>query len=78
MAEGFFDSPVREVKNVPISVTHTENKVKITTEGTLVELEQIRNAAGEPIKVGGPAGAWFSRLALSRPHSIQNGCTDTR
>ena len=62
VAEGFFDSPVREVKNVPISVTRTENKVKITTEGTLVELEQIRNSAGEPIKVVGLPAHGFPGL----------------
>ena len=53
IAEGFFEGPVREVRNVPISVTRTDDRVKITTVGTLVELEQIRNAAGEPIKVVG-------------------------
>jgi len=62
VAEGFFDSPVREVKNVPITVTRTENTVKITTEGTVVELEQIRNSAGEPIKVVGLPAHGFPGL----------------
>ena len=62
VAEGFFDSPVREVKNVPITVTRTDNTVKITTEGTFVELEQIKNAAGEPIKVVGLPAKGFPGL----------------
>ena len=62
IAEGFFASPVREVKNVPISVIRTEDKVKITAEGTLVELEQIRNAKGEPIKVVGLPAHGFPGL----------------
>jgi len=53
IAEGFFAGPVREVRNVPISVTRTDERVKITADGTIVEIEQIRNAAGEPIKVVG-------------------------
>ncbi len=53
VAEGFFIAPVRDVRNVPISVKRTKDKVKIETEGTLVELEQIRNADGEPINISG-------------------------
>ena len=51
IAEEFFEAPVRDVRNVPISVVRTDDKVKVTTEGTVVELEQIRNTAGEPIQV---------------------------
>ncbi|MHC4298305.1 MAG: DUF1326 domain-containing protein [Planctomycetota bacterium] len=53
IAEGFFIAPVRDVRNLPISVKQTRDKVKIETEGTLVELEPIRNADGEPIKILG-------------------------
>jgi hypothetical protein len=59
IAEEFFAGPVREVRNVPISVTRTDERVKITADGTLVEIEQIRNAAGEPIKVVGLPAAGF-------------------
>lgn len=59
IAEEFFAGPVREVRNVPISVTRTDERVKITTNGTLVEIEQIRNAAGEAIKVVGLPAAGF-------------------
>ncbi len=62
VAEGFFEAPVRDVRNVPISVKRTKDKVKITTEGTLIELEQIRNADGEPIKVLGLPAHGFPGL----------------
>jgi hypothetical protein len=62
VAEGFFEAPVRDVRNLPISVTRTKDKVKITTEGTLIELEQIRNADGEPIKVLGLPAHGFPGL----------------
>ena len=62
VAEGFFEAPVRDVRNLPISVTRTKDKVKIATEGTLVELEQIRNADGEPIKVSGLPAHGFPYL----------------
>ena len=62
VAEGFFEAPVRDVRNVPISVMRTNDKVKITTEGTLIELEQIRNADGEPIKVLGLPAHGFPGL----------------
>jgi hypothetical protein len=61
-AEGFFKAPVRVVRNQPISVKRTKNKVKIKTEGTLIELEQIRNTAGEPIKVLGLPAHGFPGL----------------
>lgn len=50
-AERFFEGPVIDVRNVPISVVRTDDRIKITTEGTVIELEQVRNAAGDPIKV---------------------------
>ena len=54
--EGFFKAPVRDVWNLPISVTRTEDKVTITAEGTRLEMEQVKNAAGEPIRtIGLPA-----------------------
>jgi hypothetical protein len=62
VAEGFFEAPVRDVRNVSISVKRTKDKVKITTERTLIELEQIRNADGEPIKVFGLPGHGFPGL----------------
>jgi hypothetical protein len=62
VAEGFFKAPVREVRNLPISVKRARNKVTITTEGTLVELEQIRNADGDPIKVLGLPAKGFPGL----------------
>jgi hypothetical protein len=62
VAEGFFEASVRDVRNVPISVMRTNNKVKITAEGTLIELEQIRNAEGEPIKVVGLPARGFPGL----------------
>ena len=40
----------------------TKGKVKITTDGTLIELEQIRNADGEPIKVSGLPAHGFPSL----------------
>jgi hypothetical protein len=61
-AEGFFEAPVSEVRNSPISVMRTKDKVKITTEETLIELEQIRNADGEPIKVLGLPAHGFPGL----------------
>jgi hypothetical protein len=61
-AEGFFEAPVRDVRNLPISVKRTKDKVTITTEGTLIELEQIRNADGEPIKVLGLPAHGFPGL----------------
>ncbi len=62
VAEGFFEAPVRDVRNLPISVKRTKDTVKITAEGTLIELEQIRNAAGAPIKVLGLPVAGFPGL----------------
>ena len=62
VAEGFFEAPVREVRNTHISVERTENTVKISTEGTLIELEQIRNAAGDPIQVVGLPAHGFPGL----------------
>jgi hypothetical protein len=76
-AEGFFEAPVRDVRNLPIAVKRTKGKVKITTEGTLIELEQIRNAERTDQGVRS-AGSWLPWLALSQPYSIQNGCTDPR
>ncbi len=61
-AEGFFKAPIREVKNQPISVERIKDKVKISTEGTLIELEQIHNASGEPIKVLGLPAHGFPGL----------------
>jgi hypothetical protein len=62
IAEGFFEAPVHEVRNVPITVERTRNTVKISTEGTLIELEQIRNAAGEPIRISGLPAHGFPGL----------------
>ena len=62
VAEGFFEAAVRDVRNVPISVTRTREKVKITAEGTLIELEQVRNAEGGPIKVSGLPAKGFPGL----------------
>ena len=62
MAEGFFKAPVRDVRNLPIFVGRTADRVVINAEGTLVELLQIRNAAGEPIKVSGLPAASFSGM----------------
>jgi hypothetical protein len=62
VAEGFFEAPVRDVRNLPISVERTKDKVKITTERTLIELEQIRNADGEPIRVVGLPAHGFPGL----------------
>jgi hypothetical protein len=73
IAEEFFAGPVREVRNVPISVTRTDERVKITADGTLVEIEQIRNAAGEPIKVVGLPAAGFPAppyLAAGEPIKV--------
>jgi hypothetical protein len=61
-AEGFFKAPVREVRNLPISVKRTKDKVTITAEGTLVELEQVKNSNGEPIKVVGLPARGFPGL----------------
>lgn len=61
-AEGFFEAPVREVRNQPISVKRTKDKVKITTERTLIELEQLRNADGGPIKALGLPAHGFPGL----------------
>jgi len=36
--------------------------VKIATEGTLVELEQVRNTRGEPIKISGLPAHGFPGL----------------
>jgi hypothetical protein len=60
--EGFFEAPVRDVRNLPIFVKLTKDKVKITTEGIIIELEQIRNADGEPIKVLGLPAHGFPGL----------------
>ncbi len=62
VAEGFFEAPVRDVRNQPISVKRTKDQVKITTEGTLIELEQVRNADGGPIKVSGLPAHGFPGL----------------
>ncbi len=62
VAEGFFKAPIREVKNQPISVLRTSDKVKISTEETLIELEQIQNANGDPIKVLGLPAHGFPGL----------------
>ena len=62
IAEGFFEAPVLLVRNQPISVVRTDDKLKITTEGTLVELEPIRNPYGEPIKVLGLPAEGFPGL----------------
>jgi TolB-like protein len=62
IAEGFFEAPVHEVRNIPITVERTRNTVKISTEGTLIELEQIRNAAGEPIRISGLPAHGFPGL----------------
>lgn len=62
VAEGFFEAPIREVRNVPISVTRTDSKVKITTDGTVVDLEQVRNADGVPIKISGLPADGFPGL----------------
>jgi hypothetical protein len=43
-------------------VKRTKEKVTITTEGTRIELEQIRNADGEPIKVLGLPAKGFPGL----------------
>jgi len=61
-AEGFFEAPVRDVRNQPITVKRTKDKVTISTEGTLIDLEQIRNADGEPIKVLGLPAKGFPGL----------------
>jgi len=62
VAEGFFVAPVREVRKLPISVKRAKDKVKITTEGTFIELEQIRNTTGGPIKVLGLPAQGFPGL----------------
>jgi len=62
VAEGFFQAPVRDIRNVPISVERAKDKVKVTTDGTVVELEQIRNSKGEPIKVSGLPAHGFPGL----------------
>ena len=93
VAEGFFKAPVSEVRNLPISVKRTKNKVTITTEGTLVELEQIGNTDGDPIKILGlPAKGFpglpylnhtqYKTVALTHDSENENsrfpGPTDTR
>lgn len=62
IAEGFFDSPLREVKNGPISVERTEDTVKISTEETVVELQLKRGLTGKPIKVVGVPAHGFPGL----------------
>jgi hypothetical protein len=62
IADPFFDIPVREVRNLPISVKRTKDKLKITTEGAVIELEQVRNANGEPIKILGLPAKGFPGL----------------
>ena len=62
LAEGFFEAPVREVRDLSIPVERTENKVTITAKGTRVGLEQIRNAKGEPIRLLGPPAKGFPGL----------------
>lgn len=62
IAEGFFDSPVRDVRNVPISVMRAGDTVKITTADTVVELKQVRGLNGEPIKVQGLPAHGFPGL----------------
>jgi len=62
VAEGFFKAPILEVRNVPIAVERTADKVKIKTDGTLVELEQIKNAKGEPIRIMGLPAHGFPGL----------------
>lgn len=59
IAEGFFDAPVLEVRNVPISVSRTDARVTIRAEGTLVDLVQVRSGNGGPIKVSGLPAAGF-------------------
>lgn len=61
-AEGFFKGPVLEVKRVPISVERTDGRVKIATEGTLIELEQVKGLSGDPIKISGLPGEGFPGL----------------
>ena len=62
VAEGFFEAPVRDVRNQRISVKRTKDKVTIRTEGTLIELEQIRNSDGGPIKISGLPAHGFPGL----------------
>jgi len=62
IADPFFAAPVRAVKNLPISVERTKDKVKVTTEGTAIELEQVRNVKGEPIKIFGLPAKGFPGL----------------
>jgi hypothetical protein len=61
-AEGFFEAPVRDLRNLPISVKRTKDKVTITTEGTRIELEQVKNLNGGPIKVLGLPALGFPGL----------------
>lgn len=61
-AEGFFEAPVREVKNQTISVKRDGDKVEISTEGTFIELRQVKNSAGEPIRVSGLPAHGFPGL----------------
>ena len=41
------------IRNLPISVNRTKDMVKIATEGTVIELEQIKNAKVGPINISG-------------------------
>jgi len=60
--EGFFEAPVRDVRNLPISVTRTDDKVTIAIEGTHLEMTQVKNAAGKPIKTSGLPAEGFPGL----------------
>jgi hypothetical protein len=62
VAEGFFEAPVRDVRNVPISVERTHDRVRVAAEVTVIELEQIRNSAGEPIRILGLPAHGFPGL----------------
>jgi len=50
--EGFFaiDS-VLEVKNVPISIEHAGDTMRVSTPNTSVEIEAMRGKNGEPISI---------------------------
>lgn len=62
IAEGFFDSPVREVRNLPIEVTRSQDRVKISADETIVELELIQGMTGDPIQVTGLPAQGFPGL----------------
>ena len=52
--EGFFVSDnVLEVRNVPISVERTADRVKIATPNTYAEIEVVRGVNGQPIQIQG-------------------------